>query len=59
MNELINESSVSSLQISYLPSPPLGVFAFLVVVLHLGPDVVKVIKQLFGLVAAPVDGNGQ
>ena len=43
----------------FLPSPPLGVFAFLVVVLHLGPDVVKVIKQLFGLVAAPVDGNGQ
>ena len=41
------------------PPPPLGVLALLVTVLHLGPDVVEVVEELLGLVAAPVDGDGE
>ena len=38
---------------------PLGVLALLVTVLQLGPDVVEVVVELLGLVAAPVDGDGE
>ena len=41
------------------PPPPLDVLALFVAVLQLGPDVVEVVKQLLGLVAAPVDGDGE
>ena len=41
------------------PSSPLDVFALLIAVLQLGPDVVEVVEQLLGLVAAPVDGDGE
>ena len=41
------------------PPSPLDVFALLVAILQLGPDVVEVVEQLLGLVAAPVDGYGE
>ena len=41
------------------PPPPLDVLALLVAVLQLGPDVVEVVEQLLGLVAAPVDRDGE
>ena len=41
------------------PPSPLDVFALLIAVLQLGPDVVEVVEQLLGLVAAPVDGYGE
>ena len=41
------------------PPPPLGILALLVTVLHLGPDVVEVVEELLGLVAAPIDGYGE
>ena len=40
-------------------SLPLGVLTLLVTVLQLGPDVVEVVVELLGLVAAPVDGDGE
>ena len=41
------------------PPPPLDILALLVAVLQLGPDVVEVVEELLGLVAAPVDGDGE
>ena len=41
------------------PPPPLNVLALLVSVLQLGPDVVEVVEELLGLVAAPIDGYGE
>ena len=41
------------------PPSPLDVFALLIAILQLGPDVVEVVEQLLGLVAAPVDGDGE
>ena len=54
--------SVASLELvknKVHPPPPLDVFALLIAVLQLGPDVVKVVKQLLGLHTAPVDGDGE
>ena len=41
------------------PPSPLDILALLVAVLQLGPDVVEVVEQLLGLVAAPVDRDGE
>ena len=41
------------------PPSPLDVFALLIAILQLGPDVVEVVEQLLGLVAPPVYGDGE
>ena len=41
------------------PPSPLEILTLLIAILQLGPDVVEVVEQLLGLVAAPVDGDGE
>ena len=41
------------------PSLPLNIFALLITILQLGPDVVEVVEEFLGGAASPVDGHGE